>query len=216
MRIEPRAQLGDPERGFDDYVLDPPADAAEAPVAFSTLLEEAPKDESIDEKTGEPKHPAVIWASTALFVVASIFAFGCYWFYWWRAIHMGTFAHSANLIAWLDPRPGSAGSIVAVCILAAVGCLVSAAPAVTGYNAWRGNRWCRCAGVVAVGITVLCILFFPLAMVATALTAIAAGLLWLPAAGKYFDAWDEFNDPAAEPIELPENVAYGRIKNILF
>ena len=121
MRIEPRAQLGDPERGFDDYVLDAPADAAEAPVAFSMQQEETPKDESIDEKTGEPKHPAVIWASTALFVVASIFAFGCYWFYWWRAIHMGTFAHSANLIAWLDPRPGSAGSIVAVCILAAVG-----------------------------------------------------------------------------------------------
>lgn len=184
-----------------DFTLTPPEPLEDAPY--------------LDENTGEPRRGILVALCVGLLVVASAYAFVSYWIYWWRAIHMQTFVESANLITWLEPRPGSAASIVAVCVLAVVGCLVTAAPAVVGYNAWRGNRWSRLAGIVAFLVTLLGLVISPKLLVASALTALATGLLCLPTTSRYFDRWQAFNEPPIETFETTA-VEYGRKDNVLW
>lgn len=202
-----------PEKAEElDQAVKGMAEATDFTLTPPEPLEDAPY---LDENTGEPRRGILVALCVGLLVVASAYAFVSYWIYWWRAIHMQTFARSANLITWLEPRPGSAASIVAVCVLAVVGCLVTAASAIVGYSAWRGNRWSQQAGVGACLLTLLGLLISPTLLVTSAVTALATGLLWLPPASRYFERWRAFNEPPVETIETM-SVEYGRKDNVLW
>jgi len=164
----------------------------------------------IDPKTGEPRRTALIKAIIATFAAAGAAVFVGYWLHWWWAINIVNFAHSANLINWVNPRPGSGMSIFLVIVLAVIGAAGVAGPWIASYNLHGGARWSRWAGVAAIITSVLAtvLLHYWLA-VAVVLCVVATGLLWTRPAEEYFRQWDEYLEPPVAPITPPEHVEYG-------
>lgn len=193
--------------GDAEGIGEPPS----APIVALPPLTKSPSGLDIDPATGEPFRTGLIKAATALFLVAGATCFVGYWIYWWQAINIVDFTTSANLIHWFDPRPGSVGSVVLVCVMAAIGAAGVTGPWVAAYNTWNGASWSRWAGVAAIAcavITGICTQYWMLA--AAALSAIATVPLFLPATRNYFEQWQQYLEPPIPPIVPPTRVEYGR------
>lgn len=165
-------------------------------------------DYPLSKRTGEPKRSWLALLIIGLLSAAATTAFVFYWSYWWQAIHMATFPRSALLIEYFNPRPGSALSVVLVCVMAVLGVAMSFIPGAAAYYLWRGMirplslTLCALVGLLA-------IFFFPLMWISSTLGALAAILVWLPQMRPYLAAWEEFNDPPRRPIVPSANVEYG-------
>lgn len=165
-------------------------------------------DYPLSKRTGEPKRSWLALLIIGLLATAATIAFVFYWNYWWHAIHIVTFQESAMLIGFFEPRPGSALSVVLVCIMAILGVAMSFIPGAAAYYVWRGMirplslTLCALVGLLA-------IFFFPLMWISSALGALAAILIWLPQMRPYLAAWQEFNDPPRRPIVPSAVVEYG-------
>ncbi len=163
----------------------------------------------LSQRTGEPVRTPLIVAATASFALAALFAMASYWLYWWQAINITNFSTSARLIELFDPRPGSGSSVVLVCVMAAIGVIMTAGPGVAGYNTWHGASWSRGAGIAACLTSLLAFFMTPWSWLALVFAAVGTGLIWLPQARGYFTAWREINSPTPPDIVPSTNVAYG-------
>ena len=151
----------------------------------------------------------MIVGAVAAFTYSAVVAVVTYWWYWWVAIHIENFATSSKLIELFDPRPGSGSSVVLVCVMAIIGVIMTAGPAVAGYNAWHGALWSRFAGFAACATSLLAFFMIPWSWLALIFAAIGTGLIWLPQAKRYFDAYDHFANPPRPAIVPKTKVAYG-------
>ena len=93
----------------------------------------------ISSRTGMPTRSFAVTIITISLIIASTFSVVGYWLYWWRAIHMTTFPTSANLIAWLNPLPGSVLSVVSVCLMAICAIIMTAFPMAAAHHNWWGK-----------------------------------------------------------------------------
>lgn len=169
-----------------------------------------PSELDIDPKTGEPKRTGLPRTVVTLFAIAGLATFVGYWLHWWQAINIVNFSNSANLISWVNPRPGSGMSVFLVIVLAAVGAAGVAGPWIAAYNLHCGARWSRWAGVAAIVTSIIAtVLLHYWLGAAVLLCAVGTGLLWLPAANEYFRQWEEYLDPEIPPITPPEHIEYG-------
>lgn len=186
----------------------PPA----APIATLPPLEVTHSGVPLSRKTGEPRRPAVLGVSQGLLYAAANAAGLGYARYWWVAMHVERFFDSAWVVGWLQPRPGGAGSVWLVIGLAACVAAMVTGAAVTAYQSWTGHRFSRRLGIVAVGISVLGVLFNPLTCLAIPFTAAGLGLLWHPAITRYFDQWESLREaPEESPVPAAGEVFYGRL-----
>ena len=183
-------------------------DAPEIPIVSLPPLAAELAGYPLSQRTGEPKRPAVVMAATIAFAASGLVAAACYWWYWWVAINIESFATSSKLIELFDPRPGSGSSVVLVCVMAIIGIIMTAGPAVAGYNAWHGASWSRVAGIVACVTSLLAFFVIGWSWLALGFAAIGTGLIWTSPAKRYFDAYGHFTNPPRSPI-VPKQVAYG-------
>lgn len=184
-------------------------DQPDQPLLSLPPIEAAVGGYPLSKRTGEPKRSLLVLLTIGLLIASATWAFGCYWLYWWRAIHMATFPTSAKLIELFEPRPGSTLSVVLVCVMALLGVAMSFSPGGVAYNLWRGMDFTRISVLVTGGVGLLAFFFFPAMWISTALSALAAILTWLPPMKPYFTAWSAFNDPPRRPVVPSTEVAYG-------
>ncbi|MDR0837354.1 MAG: hypothetical protein LBM94_03950 [Propionibacteriaceae bacterium] len=160
--------------------------------------------------TGEPKRIVLVGLVSVLCGLSSTAAAGALCWAWWQAIHMDAFPTAVRIIELFDPRPGSWQSILAVTLMAALGAAMVAAPWITAFVAWNGERWARIAGLIAVGISAGAWLMNVYAWAAVPTVVIAAALLWLPPVSEYFRQWAVFLAPKGPVAPDVARVAYGR------
>lgn len=197
-----------PAGAATDGIGVPPA----APIATLPPLEVSHKGIPLSPRTGEPKRSGALAASQALLYAAAAAAGLGYARYWWVAMHVERFFDSAWVIGWLQPRPGGAGSVWLVIGLAACVAAMVTASSVTAYQAWTGQRFSRRLGIVAMGVSLLGVLFNPLTCLTIPFTAIGLGLLWHPALTRYFDEWERLRaNPEPQTTPAAGQVFYGRL-----
>lgn len=184
-------------------------DAPEEPIVSLPPIAAELAGYPLSKRTGEPRRPPVIVGAVAAFTCSAVVAVVTYWWYWWVAIHIENFATSSKLIELFDPRPGSGSSVVLVCVMAIIGVIMTAGPALAGYNAWHGALWSRFAGFAACATSLLAFFMIPWSWLALIFAAIGTGLIWLPQAKRYFDAYDHFANPPRPAIVPKTKVAYG-------
>lgn len=186
-------------------------DAPANPIAALPPIEPTVDGIRLDPKTGEPVRSVVVKLVVALFTLAALVAFVGYWLYWWQAINIRDFSTASGLIKMFDPRPGSGSSIVIVCVMAAVGAAMVAAPGVAAYNTWNGAPWSRWAGVGACLTGLLAVFLTPWTWAALGLAALGTLVLFTPLVKGYFAQWRSYLDPTADSIQPPDVVEYGPI-----
>ncbi|MFT8395248.1 hypothetical protein [Propionibacterium sp.] len=182
------------------------------PIATLPPIEPTHRGVRLSPRTGEPRRTGVIVVSQCLLYAAAAAAGAGYAHYWWVAMHVSRFFDSAWVVGWLQPRPGGAASVLLVIGLAACVAAMLSAPFVVAYQAWTGLRATRVFGWTAIGVSLLGILFNPIACLSIPLTATGVGILWQRAAGRYFAQWQRLRTPP-EPAPAPEpgDVFYGRL-----
>ncbi|EPH06586.1 hypothetical protein HMPREF1531_00486 [Propionibacterium sp. oral taxon 192 str. F0372] len=163
----------------------------------------------VSERTGEPRRSFLVVTICALFGLGSVTSLATYAWYWWTAINITDFASSAWLISWFDPRPGSGLSIFLVTVMAVIGIVMMTMPAMACYNIWHGADWSRRAGIFAAGSGLLSIFVLPWSWLGFLLCAIGCGLLWLPGAAAWMQAWEEINGSGPTEVAVVTDVPYG-------
>ena len=175
----------------------------------------------IDPLTGEPPRALPIaLAYVCLLAAAAVQATGLA-LAWWRAIHMTTFDTAVRLLAWSSPKPGSAASIFLSVLMMAIGVILVATPALTGYLGWVGRQAASAWAIAAVILTAATIFITPqswaiawgnIGWLALPLSLAGALLLWLPRSRRTLATWERFRQPApTEPGSL-RPVLYGRLE----
>ncbi|GAA1381116.1 hypothetical protein [Luteococcus sanguinis] len=184
------------------------------PQVIETLppLDELRPQVPISPATGQPRRSKWMVVAMSFLYASAVVAAVSLAKGWWDAIHMHTFPHAVKIIEWWQPRPGGWRSIVAVVLMFALGGLMTAAPAIAGFNAWNGYRWSRPAAIVATVVALGAFAMNSWALPALPLAAIGAALLWLPAVSRYFRHWDEFRAGSViVPRRTPDHVVYGAL-----
>jgi len=174
-------------------------------------LEEMHHGVPVSPRTGEPRRTGPLVALQCFLYAAATASGLGYALYWWRAMHVENFDRSAWIIGLLDPRPGSAGSIVLVIVLALLVIVMIGAPSVAAYQAWTGERFAQKLALVALGVAFLGALLNPLACAAVPLAAAGAALSRTSGVTSYFDAWEALRAPVRETETTGRNVFYGRL-----
>jgi hypothetical protein len=170
-------------------------------------VEEA--DYPLSARTGEPQRPGVIFGAIVAGWVSVATTVGAFAYWWWQAASVTGFHGSARLLGWFGPDPVSWAAVALVVVVAALGVLMVAAAGMVAYNAWAGNGWIRLGSLVGLAVTGVSFLlswFFSAAMVPL---AVAALLVWLPSAGRFFAAMKDLHTP--RPRVVPTTgIRYGR------
>ncbi|RLP06236.1 hypothetical protein [Propionibacterium australiense] len=174
-------------------------------------LEEMHRGVPVSPRTGEPRRTGALVALQCCLYAAAVASGLGYALYWWRAMHVENFDRSAWVVGLLDPRPGSAGSIVLVIVLALLVVVMVGAPAVAAYQAWTGERFAQTLSLVALGVAFLGALFNPLACLAVPLAAVGVALSRSSGVTSYFDAWEALRAPVHEAEATGRRVFYGRL-----
>lgn len=207
----PRRMDDVPVHVSGDLPVHVPAEPPAEPKAIDTLppLEELAPAIPISQATGQPRRSKVMLVG-ALFLyagaVAAAVAFGVAY---WDTIHVQNWPHSIRLIRWFHPGPGTWQSVLLVCLMGLIGAVMTAAPAITGFQAWNGHRWSRVAGLVSCALAGLAVTMNDVAWLSLPLVAIGTGILFTPPVGRYFWHWQVFRTPAPPAAPRTEPVTYG-------
>lgn len=162
-----------------------------------------------DPRTGEPARPwAVRIATTCCWLAVAVVGVAVLWVYW-DAVPPDNFARAAWLLAQFETAPGSTERVLLAVAVTVVGLVVGATNAIVGYYAWTGYRWTRIAGLVSAALSFAALLLNPAAWAAVPLAVAGAGLLWLPAAGRFFTAWHARRHPPQVFSPPVTDVQYG-------
>jgi hypothetical protein len=182
----------------------------------------------IDPDTAEPKRSPLLLVACLFLLLAAAVSAVTLAYCWWQAIHMETWASASHLIELMQPRAGSALSVLAAILMTLIGVVMTAAPAVAAFLAWQAYRFARwyalaavllqgLAWFMAVGGLAFVWSRWPTWVPWTSLPAAAVGalLLLLPPVSRTFREWAEFRRPAP-PLEVPTTgVAYGPLPRYL-
>jgi len=175
----------------------------------------------IDARTGEPPHGLTIRLAYAFMLAAAVMQAVGLGLAWWRAIHMDTFDTAVRLLVWTKPVPGSAASIFLAVLLVAVGVVLVAAPAITGYLGWVGRPAALKWAIAALVLTVVTLVITPASWVftwanigwlAVPFTLVGVVLLWLPGSRRMLNNWQAFRTPVSAPPPPVRPVVYGRLE----
>lgn len=169
----------------------------------------------ISSSTGQPRRAKWMVAANVLLYAASVVSAVALARSWWLAMHMPSFMNSSTLVQLWQPRPGGWRSVVAVTLVAAIGAILVAAPAIAALNAWNGHRWSRIAALVATALGGLAYLVGPWAWPAPVLSLLGALLLFLPAVTRYFGHWEQFRAGTPVPVREQREVVYGPLPRYL-
>lgn len=161
---------------------------------------------ALNPRTGEPRRPGIIVVATVTSLVAVATTIAALLWTYWNAVE--SFATAAWLFAQFS-EPSTLAQVGLVAAVTATTLIAAAAAAVTGFYAWWGYSWTKISGIVAAVTTLLGLLLNPVGWVSIPLMLVAAGLLWLPGAVGFFEAWRRHRHP--EPAFRPplEAVWYG-------
>lgn len=166
----------------------------------------------INPRTGEPTRPWAIWAAAGCFLLAGgVTGVAIAWVYW-DAIDR--FAEASWLMGQWPTEPGSGWRVLMAIAVTLVAIAVAGVASVVGYHAWAGYHWTRIGGLVAGATASLSLLLNQLAWGTIPLSVLGAGLLWLPAAGRFFAAWHARRHPAPSFAPPTEAVIYGPVPRL--
>jgi hypothetical protein len=141
------------------------------------------------------------WAAVALTI-------GAFAWWWWQAASVTGLNDSARLLGWVQPDPVSVSAVVLVMVIGLIALLMVAAAGVVAYNTWSGQSWIRVGALVCLAVGGLSGLLNWWFMAALVPLALAAGLLWLPAVGRFLRAMDQSR--AIELVRVPtSDILYG-------
>lgn len=196
------------------HPADLPAAADDGGVATLPPLESQPRDHSpIDDRTGQPKRPPLIWiagilpfAGTAVVGVAIGLIF-------WDSIP--NFKAASWVNGTMDTDPGSWVRVAFSVINAVIAAVVGGSAAFLGYNIFTGKDWTRIGGIVATVVACAALMLTPLAAAAIAPVAIAAALTWLPGCRRFFNAWTAFRRGNGRQVVPPPQIHYGPLPRYL-
>lgn len=167
----------------------------------------APDALELDAKSGEPVRPVPVGVGAALsWLSVAASAASLLWTYWVAVDH---FADASWLFGQFVTEPGSMLRIGLSAGLTAAALLAMITNTIVGFYAWTGYRWSRVAGLIGAGSSLLLLLGGRLGWAAIPLAFIGAGLLWLPSARRYFEAWWRLRHPSIEFAPPTQNVEYG-------
>ncbi|PFG15625.1 hypothetical protein ATK74_0145 [Propionicimonas paludicola] len=198
------ASMG-PSPSTDAAVPDQPAPRAE----IATLVAAPASAElgDLDPTTGEPVRPiSVAVGATLSWLSVAASAASLLWTYWVAVDH---FAQASWLTAQFPTEPGALLRVGLMAGLTVAVLLAMIANTIVGFYAWTGYRWTRIAGLIGAGLSVLLLLGGRLGWAAIPLAVAGAGLLWLPSARRYFDAWWRLRHPSVAYAPPTQNVQYG-------
>lgn len=162
-----------------------------------------------DPRTGEPRIPWVVRIASVLSQLAVAVVIGSLLWVYWRAVDVDGFASASWLMGQFVTEPGSLGRVLLAVAVTVIALVICAPLAITGYYAWTGYRWTRVSGLIGVAVSFGALTLVPSAWAAIPLAAVAAGLLWLPAATRYFAAWTARRHPAEVFAPPTTDVYYG-------
>lgn len=179
---------------------DPPVDLRQGGIATLPPLSQATATGyPVSQRTSEPRRPAVAGIATALFYLSAAWTAASSVLALLVATDVSLFHRATRIWAWAQPDPVSWASVLLVLLVALVAVVVVAATGSAAFNAWNGHPWTRWIGLAAVGVSLGTLLLNPIAVWVILPAAVAAGLTWLPAMGRYLSAWREFRSGAAAP-----------------
>lgn len=168
-----------------------------------------PQRSPLNPRTGEPRRPVTIWLSTTFGYAATTIVAIAITLVMWNSIE--SFAEASWMNNRMPTDPGSwvrvAFSIINVVVAAGVG----GSTAFVAYYAFCGSGWTRWAGLVSAAICAATLTLTPLAMIAMIPAAVSAGLLWLPASRRYFNAWTALREWKITRVALPDTIHYGPV-----
>jgi len=203
--------------GVDSGLGIPPSKA----IVSLPPLEAIPSALPIDPKTGEPQRHFVIALAYGLLLLAAACQSAGLGLAWWRAIDMKTFPTAIRLLEWTKPVAGSPASIFLAVAMTAIGVMLVAAPAITGYLGWVGRPAAGYWALAALGLAALTLLISPsplkvnwanIGWLAIPLTALGCLLIWLPAAQKSLGYWQAWRQPQMTPPVERQPIRYGRLE----
>lgn len=184
-------------------VVVPPVDDIATVVAAPTPAQAL----GLDPRTGEPIRPLPVAIGAALsWLSVAASAASLIWTYWVAVDH---FASAAWLFGQFPTEPGALLRVGLAAALTAAVLVAMIANTIVGFYAWTGYRWSRVAGLIGAGLSLLLLLGGRLGWAAIPLAVIGAGLLWLPSAARYFEAWQRLRHPSVAYAPARENVLYG-------
>jgi hypothetical protein len=190
-----------------DSVGGPSPETGSTQIATLIAPPGAVEEFAVDPATGEPVRPVAVGVGAALsWLSVAASAASLLWTYWVAVDH---FAQASWLMAQFDTEPGSLLRIGLAAGLTLAVLLAMIANTIVGFYAWTGHRWSRIAGLIGAGASLLTLLGGRLGWAAIPLAAIGAGLLWLPSARRYFDAWWQLRHPSPGFAPPTVGVAYG-------
>lgn len=174
----------------------------------------------LSARTGEPVRPWTIWVSALAFLGSAIAAVAGLGLVMWDMaspfiregdgyVKDDRFARASWLSSLWVTEPGSGWRVLLAVAVTLIGFLVAATVAVVGFYAFRGYRWTRIGGLVAIGVSLLTLTLNQPAWIAIGLAVLGAAPLWLPATGSYFDRWAQVRAPSVVFGEPVDHVFYG-------
>lgn len=185
-----------------------PASDEDGGIATLPPLDEQPRNQSpIDERTGQPKRPLLIWIAAGLPFVGTGLVAVAIGLVLWHSIP--DFANASWLNGTMATDPGSWVRVAFSVINSALAALVGGTAAFLGYNIFTGRDWTRIGGIVVTAISFAALMLTPLAAIAIAPIAIGSALTWLPGCRKFFNAWTACRRGTRRLVPVPERVFYG-------
>ena len=201
---------GDPSATIADggAVVAGTGEPATPPVAEVPALGDQPAAVAPDNpRTGEPRRPVVVLLATVLcWLAVAVTGVSLLWTYW-NAVT--DFAHASWLMRQFVTTPGSLERVLLSVAVTVIGLIVGTTNSIVGYYAWDGYGWTRFGGLISGFATLGLLVLNPLAWVAIPAALLGSGLLWLPAAGRFFAAWQLRRHPVVEFAEPLTDVYYG-------
>ena len=162
-----------------------------------------------DPRTGEPRVPLVVRVASALsFLAVAGVTVGLLLVYW-DAVPKENFANASWLMGQFVTEPGSIGRVLLAVAVTVITLLIAVPLAITGYYAWAGYRWSRISGLIGAVLSFGALTLNVYAWSTIPLAAVAAGLLWLPPASRYFLAWRARRHPQEVFAPPTVDVFYG-------
>lgn len=163
-----------------------------------------------DPRTGEPSRPVVVMIAAVLcWLAVAVTGASVLWVYWDA---VSRFAQASWLMAQFETAPGSLQRVLLAIAVTLVALVVGTANAIVGHYAWTGYRWTRIAGLFSGAATISVLLLNQLALAAIPLALAGSGLLWLPAVGRFFTAWQAHRHPPEIFANPLTQVRYGPVR----
>lgn len=160
----------------------------------------------LNPRTGEPRRGWLIRLATISCGLAAVTtSASLLWCYW---IAVTDYFHAS----WLTAQFTELLKVYVVLLvvgLTTAALLVVISNVITGYYGWFGYRWARVAGIVSGALSPLTLLINPIGWLAIGFALVGAGLLWLPAAKSFFDAWQAHRHPLTDFAPPLGSVFYG-------